>query len=102
MSRAHDSVLFNGTANAGFTATQGPFELKGGKYAVAALGTSAGNTISLEHLGPDGTTYQAVGTSTTFAADAEVVVDLAPGLYKFAVSGTITAGYAQAVRIPND
>lgn len=102
MARGLESKLFNGVANAGFTASQAVFTLRGGKYAISAVGTSSGNTIGLGYLGPDSATFLPVGSATTFAADAVAVVDLAPGQYKFVVAGTITAGFAQVVRIPND
>lgn len=102
--RAQESKLFNGIANAGFSTTQGPFRLEGGRYVVLMVGTSG--TLSLEILGPDGSTFIIVtdneGNAVTNASLGTASlnqVDLPPGQYQFAGSSPVAA-YAQVVRCP--
>lgn len=101
MARSNDSNLYHSA-----TATSSaPFTLKGGKYAVSELATFAmSDTLSLEYLGPDGSTYVSVGSALVFAATGGyVVIDLPPGQYKWVLGSThVTAIYAAVVRIPND
>lgn len=72
----------------------------GGYYAISVLATwNSSGTVTLERLMPDGTTYVAVGASTTFSANGSVVVQLPPGQYQWTIA-TATAVYASAVRVP--
>ncbi len=68
-------------ANTGSSQT---FTLKlGGKYAVAVIASTYG-TVTLEALGPDGSTY--LTALTAFSANGISNVDLAPGSYKLALA----------------
>ena len=92
--RGTESVKF-----ANIAATTAPFTLTGGHYAFSAHATGAG-TISLEKLGPDGTTYTAPAAATTFTAvDGYGTVFLPPGMYRVSIV-TFTAVYADITRIP--
>jgi len=75
-----------------------PFTLLGGKYHVAVTASNYG-TVKLQRLGPDGSTYldltgQFNNTTTevdlvigTFAANGSKALDLAPGTYRWTLSG---------------
>lgn len=66
------------------TTTDG-FYLAGGYYGVDAKGSTFGS-VSLQKLLQDGSTWLAVGSSTTFSANGSVVVLLGPGRYRLAIS----------------
>lgn len=82
------------------SATTSGFPLKGGKYAVAAVATFGGGSVKLQRLGPDGSTYLSVSSTTDFTAAGHAVVDLAPGQYRFTIA-TASAVYADVVGIPS-
>lgn len=80
------------------SATTALFQLRGGRYVISAAATGAGS-MGLQVLLPDGSSLLAVHTA--FAATTGlVVVDLAPGQYKFVIS-TFTAVFANICRIPS-
>lgn len=100
---ATDAFLFNGASNAGFSSTQGPFTLKGGRYIVCMVGTSG--TLSLKTLGPDGSTYivckDIAGNAVTNGSLATAsfnTVDLPAGQYEFAGTSPVAA-YASVARV---
>ena len=109
--RAPDSVTYSN-----FTADQGPFQLEGGKYLFGGVASSWG-TLTLERLGPDGSTYVSVkaiyekadGTGGTadplvtsqLGANGAIVIDLPPGQYKI-VASSVTAAYAEVTRVPGE
>lgn len=78
------------------SATTAAFELGGGKYGVYASATWGGGSVTLQAVGPDGTTL--VTVLTAFTANGYASVDLPPGLYKFAVA-TASAVYASVFRV---
>jgi hypothetical protein len=65
--------------------TQGPFVLQGGTYGISVVSGSLGTgTVTLEMLGPDGTTLiQAV---PAFTANGYGSISLPPGQYELAMS----------------
>jgi hypothetical protein len=93
--RAGDGYLYH-TATATDSST---FALNGGSYAVDVLATWGGGSVTLERLGPDGSTY--LTAATAFTANGSSTVSLPPGTYKFAVT-TATAVYAAVTRIPGE
>ncbi len=68
---------------ANISATTGTFILQGGKYAMDVIGTSFGS-VTLQRLGPDGSTY--VTAATAVVANGAATLDLPPGLYKLALA----------------
>lgn len=86
-----DGVLFSN-----ISATTAAFRLKGGKYAVAVVGSSFG-TVTLQALGPDGSTW--LTALTAFSANGIANVDLPAGQYRLAISST-TAVYASVAGVP--
>jgi hypothetical protein len=81
-------------AFANISATTSAFNLRGGKYAIAATATG---TMGLQMVGPDGTTL--VPVHTVFAATiGYAAVDLPPGQYKFFIA-TFTAVYVSISQI---
>jgi hypothetical protein len=93
MSLHQEAIKFNaevGAAGVAFTATSAAFTLRlGGLYQVSwACVTWNSATSTLEQLGPDGTTYLTV--STAQSANGGQSLYLAPGIYKFLVTGTPT------------
>lgn len=88
-----DAKIFSNIA-----ATTAAFELKGGKYAVAASATGAG-TMGLQMVSADGSTL--IPVHAVFAATiGYAVADLPPGQYKFFVA-TFTAIFATICRVPD-
>jgi hypothetical protein len=67
------------------SATTSPFELKGGTYVVDGIWTGSG-TVTLQRLGPDGTTYQTAVTALSTSGTPSAAVQLPPGQYKIAVA----------------
>jgi hypothetical protein len=79
------------------SANTSAFTLAGGKYGVSYSATWGGGSVTLQALGPDGSTY--LTAATAFSANGYSTVDLAPGQYRFAVT-TATAIYLAVARIP--
>lgn len=59
-----------------------------------------GATISLQFIGPDGSTLITAGTGTTFTANNAGVFYLHPCQIVATVTGSPTAAYASAERLP--
>ncbi len=87
----------NGFVVKNASATQGPFELLGGKYGFTASATFGGGTVVLQILGPDGTTYITV---SSFTANNYAAVDLPPCEVQIAIT-TASAVYASVIPISN-
>jgi hypothetical protein len=64
-------------------ATTAAFHLLGGRYNIDVIGSTFG-TVTLQRLGPDGSTY--LTALTAFAANGLAVVDLPEGTYKVALA----------------
>jgi hypothetical protein len=64
-------------------ATTAVFNLDCGKYCVDVIGSTFG-TVTLQRLGPDGSTYLAA--LTAFSANGTANVDFPPGQYKVALA----------------
>jgi hypothetical protein len=64
-------------------ATTALFGLDGGKYAMDVIGSTFG-TVTLQRLGPDGSTM--LTALTAFAANGSATADLPPGQYKVALA----------------
>lgn len=83
-------------------ASSAPFPLKGGNYVFTVIGTGFGS-VSLEILGPDGSTYTIVsniaGTAATRTTNGNICGLILPaGTYKIAVT-TATAVYANVAGV---
>lgn len=87
----------NGVTGSGLSADTATFTLLGGRYAVAAVATWGGGSVSLEMLMPDGSTYLAV--VAPFTANNSTIAYLPPGTYKFAIT-TATAVALLALPVP--
>lgn len=80
------------------SATYGPYSLLGGQYFFTT--TAAGTSVALNYLQPDGSTYTAVGTSTTFTTSAgNASVYLPPGVYQVVVVTSSAIAFS-LTRIP--
>lgn len=91
--RAQDGVTFSN-----ISATTAAFPLQGGLYQFSAVATwNSSGTVTLQQLGPDGSTYLSV--SAALSANGGVTVYLPPGQYQVAVA-TATVVYAGVARIP--
>lgn len=91
--------------NAG--ATGASVKWPGGRGFLSAVGTFSGEDITLEALGPDGTTWVTAmdvgGNAATLSAAGGLLFDLPPCPIRAAVSaggGTPAGLYARADRIP--
>ena len=72
----------------------------GGYGVFSAAGTFGGATVTLQFLGPDGSTWIAVGVDTTITSAGGGVFALPPGQIRAAVSGGSPSGlYAQADQV---
>lgn len=72
----------------------------GGRGQFKALGTFAGATVTLQVLGPDGTTWQAVGEEATLDAAGLANFDCPPGQLRAAVTGGTPSGlYAEVASL---
>lgn len=82
---AQTSSVFSLLSNA---STTGPaVGWPGGVGVFSASGTWGGGTVTLEFLGPDGTTYLAAGTQTTLTSNGAGVFYLPHTMIKALVSG---------------
>lgn len=72
----------------------------GGVGVFSCVGTFGGATVTLQFLGPDGSTYLDVGTDTTLTANGAAGFVLPPGKIRASVSGGApSALYAQADKV---
>lgn len=82
------------------TATGSDAQWDGGTGVFSAAGTFSGSTVTLQWLGPDGTTYMDVGADTTLTASGGGAFVLPPCRIRAAVSGGPPSGmYASADRV---
>jgi hypothetical protein len=65
------------------SATTSQFLLKGGRYLLACIASTYG-TVTLQALGPDGSTW--LTAATAFAANGTETADLCPGQYRVALA----------------
>ena len=75
------------------SATGAAKQWRGGRGVFTAVATWGGGNIALQYLGPDGSTWLAVGSALT--ANGLATFELPPGQIRAAVT-TATASYAQA------
>lgn len=75
------------------SATSGAFNWPGGRGVFSAVATWGGGSVTLQYLGPNGSTWLTAATALT--ADGLVAFELPPGRIRAAVA-TATAVYAQA------
>jgi hypothetical protein len=94
----------DGYVASNFSANQGPFKLKGGRYVLTASATWSAGSIALQYLGPDGVTWipalTVSGSANTLSANGQQVMDLAAGQYRIAVTGSPSAVYAAISLVP--
>ena len=82
------------------SATGSPVAVQGGYYSFAAVGTWGGSTLSLQLLGPDGTTYIDLGGSADLTANGAAYVSLPSGTVKAVLTGGAPSGiYATLSKI---
>lgn len=91
--------------NASFTTTTAAFSLLGGVYCWSVIGTFNATTVTLDALGPDGSTWQNVknqaGTAASLTASGRIdSLWLPPGSYRFSVSATATGLAAAVTSVP--
>jgi hypothetical protein len=85
----------NGFVVLAASATQGPFQLRGGLYAISLVAASTSGTVSLQKLSPDGSTFMDIGpttmvTVTNQAITSYAVVRLPPCRVQLALLGGAT------------
>lgn len=80
------------------SATTAQFTLKGGKYAVSAVATFGGGSVTLQGLAFDLTTF--VTVVAAFTAAGYAVIDLPPGQYRFTIA-TATAVFCSVTSVPS-
>ena len=82
------------------TATGSSVTWPGGRGSFVVAGTFGGATVSLQLLGPNGTTWITAGTYTTLTAEGIGNFDLPQGRIRAAVTGGPPSGlYAIAVTV---
>ena len=77
-----DSEASDSFAMSNSNASSANFALKGGTYTVDVIGSTFG-TVTLQRLGPDGSTF--LTAMTAFAANGTATADLPAGAYKVAL-----------------
>ena len=77
-------------------ASTGGFDLVEGQYAVQAVATWGGGSVTLQRLSSDGSTY--VTCLTAMTANSYATVNLPAGTYKFTIA-TATAVYVDIMPI---
>ena len=92
MSRAQD-----GHTESNISATTSSFRLDGGRYGAEFTATWGGGSVTLQKLGPDGSTY--VTAMNAWTANGTALGDLPMGDYRLAVA-TATAVYVRLRRVP--
>ena len=93
------AAVYDAYAWSNISVTPANFELKGGRYMVTAVATWSSGTVTLNKLGPDGSTLIAVSPSAAMSVNGGFVADLSPGQYQLTIA-TATAVYAEISRIP--
>jgi hypothetical protein len=91
------SIENDGKSFDNISATTAQFQLYGGRFGIVAHGTWGGGSATLEVLADDNTTWVVAATALT--ADGTALVDLPPGVYRWAVA-TATALYLSLIRVP--
>lgn len=82
------------------TETGSAVQWGGGTGVFTAAGTFDGATVSLQYLGPDGSTWVDMGTDTTLTAAGGGLFVYPPGSIRAAVvGGPPSAMYAQAEQV---
>lgn len=74
------------------SATSDPVSWGGGRGMLSAVATWGGGSVTLQYLGPDGSTWLTGATALT--ANGLVTFELPPGRIRIAIA-TATAVYAQ-------
>ena len=86
--------------NVGGTATGPLVDCPGGRCAFAVAGTFNGATITLQMLGPDGSTLITLGAATTLTSAGVGLVDLPPCQVQATVTGGPPSGlFASIARV---
>lgn len=99
--RATDSFSGAPAAATNITVNSAQFQLQGGKYWFAAVGSFNSGTITVQKVGPDGNTLLTPVTGLTAAGGN--ATDLPPGTYQVTISGSTTAVlWWELVRIPGE
>lgn len=81
-------------------ANSAQFELKGGIYSFAAVGTWGGGNVEVQKLGPDGSTFISMSTAVKLLANGVFAPSyFPPGQYKIVIT-TATAVYTELSRVP--
>lgn len=97
MSASWGALLIGNPINAAGSTTGGSatgplIDCPGGRMCMAAAGTFAGATVTLQLLGPDGVTLLTAGVNTTFTAAGVGIADLPPCQIQATVTGGPPSG----------
>lgn len=88
-----DGLHWSGAAN---NQVIGSFTLLGGKYALSSY-SSGTNSVQLNVLGPDGSTYIAAGAAQTAGY---LTYDLPPGTYEIVGGAAYGTGQGSLSKVP--
>jgi len=95
MTMAQSTILLENAAATGPARTW-----NGGRGQFKTVGTFGGATVTLQILGPDGTTWLSLGEEAAFTAPGVVNFDCPPGQLRAQVSGGSPSGlYAEVASI---
>lgn len=83
------------------TGNSAAVKVTGGAYAFDVTATFGGGTVTLQRLGPDGSTYLTADSAGAVTSAVGVVLALPPGDYRIN-SATATAVYASLTRVPGE
>ncbi len=89
-----DGISWTGAAN---DQSIGPFQLLGGKYFLSSSSSGGTNSVTVELLGPDGSTYIPCGAAQT---NTYGTYDLPPGTYKIIGGAAYATGQGSLIKVP--
>lgn len=94
--RSQESFSYSSLGNA----NSDNFKLQGGAYAMDAIASWGGGSITLQRLGPDGATF--ITAATALTADGTTgSIALPPGTYRV-LATTAAAIWVSVARIPGE
>lgn len=80
--------------------TSGAYFWPGGDGELRVVGTIGADTVTLQELGPDGATWQAVGTATTVMTVGSFPFKVGPAQLRVAITGGASTGmYVALTRV---
>lgn len=74
-------------SNVSANATSNAFAVGSGRWQFSVSGNLGGGSVTLEILGPDGSTYFSAGNSAVLSSNSSVIVEMGPGTVRTNFTG---------------